>query len=83
MKFLSPEHSAERSFTVSEHKKLSMLLVCILVDVVVTLFLTFLPVDSISNELWSAFCSLHRIAFTKNFAGFGFGTWGTFIVLLV
>ena len=28
------EHSAEHSFTVSEHKKLSMLLVCILIDMV-------------------------------------------------
>ena len=56
-------HSAERSSTVSEHKKLTMLVVCNLIYIVqATPHIFFLLVHSISSGFWSAFCYLQRIA---------------------
>ena len=58
-----------RSSTVTEHKKLAMILVCILIDIIhATPYV--LPVHSISSEFWSAFCSLYRTAFDQYFHRF-------------
>ena len=68
-------HSAERSSTVSEHKKLTMLAVCNLIHVVQAApHVFFLLVHSIPSGFWSAFCYLLRIAPTNIFIVFGVGT---------
>ena len=71
MKFLSHDwcmsgHSTERSFAVSERKRLTLLVVCNLIHIVQDIpHVFFLLVHSISSGIWLAVFYLHGIALLK------------------